>query len=103
MTPGQPVFTSTIYPSDIHIHPNFDLLTLANNIAVVEFYKTIDAKYTSYIAVGGIHDGTQDLYVRRGYDELTNKWKTPEITTRSTDDAYCTIGCFACRKVLRLL
>ncbi|KAJ2604369.1 hypothetical protein H4R99_001844, partial [Coemansia sp. RSA 1722] len=54
--------------SDIHIHPNYDPETLANNIAVVEFNKESVPEFSTYDYTGPYIYADTAL-VRRSYVE----------------------------------
>ncbi|KAJ2722915.1 hypothetical protein GGI07_002991 [Coemansia sp. Benny D115] len=60
----QPMFSVDIAAPDVHIHPDYDPSTFANNIAVVIFYDMPNDPYTSYI-VNDSFDSSDLLYVSR--------------------------------------
>ncbi|KAJ2553048.1 hypothetical protein EV175_003083 [Coemansia sp. RSA 1933] len=70
---------ATISPSNIHIHPEYDSTTFANNVAIVEFSFTSRGSWVNYIAVYESEWSTM-YYVRlRLYDPGTQNWYTPYI------------------------
>ncbi|KAJ2703926.1 hypothetical protein FB645_003692 [Coemansia sp. IMI 203386] len=61
---------------------------MANNIAVIEFNKSIEDTYISIVAFGR-SDDMKDVYFRRGYDQEAGDWATPQFYVTSKDAKDC--------------
>ncbi|KAJ2234941.1 hypothetical protein IWW45_002992, partial [Coemansia sp. RSA 485] len=77
-------FIWKISPSNIHIHPSFQISTLIYNLAVVEFNQNGDSSYQTFI-VGDKYDVKASSYVFRPYNTSSYSWDTPRITSQQDD------------------
>ncbi|KAJ2704585.1 hypothetical protein FB645_003151 [Coemansia sp. IMI 203386] len=74
--------------SDIHIHPNYDPETLANNIAVVEFNKEGVSEFSTYDYTGPYIYADTAL-VRRSYAGTGNIMYVPTVRNFSLSNTPC--------------
>ncbi|KAJ2464702.1 hypothetical protein GGI03_003077 [Coemansia sp. RSA 2337] len=72
---------SSIPAADIHVHPNFDPATYANNIAVVIFTMDQKRSWTNAVSVNR-DEWSNALFVRRYLDDVkAMKWRSPMINS----------------------
>ncbi|KAJ2403091.1 hypothetical protein GGI23_000230 [Coemansia sp. RSA 2559] len=84
-------FAVDLDPNDITIHPLYDPVNLANNIAVVQYNKDTTDAYHTFIETETII-GKSDVYTRWAFDQTTKNWTMPEISTQDSDDSDCAAG-----------
>ncbi|KAI8319782.1 hypothetical protein GQ54DRAFT_319659, partial [Martensiomyces pterosporus] len=78
-----------IDPTDIVVHPSYDSVTLANNIAIIQFNKDGRNPFENYIA-GNPGDWTDMVYVRRTLSDVAKmKWRVPTVYTQFSSDLAC--------------
>ncbi|KAJ2713187.1 hypothetical protein H4R19_002379, partial [Coemansia spiralis] len=88
---GTVVLQSALEPNDIHIHPDYDPATLANNIAVIKFNKDDTREYVSFVAVFPARS-VVDTYLRRTLGNVVNRWNAIEVHEQVGDSAGCDAG-----------
>ncbi|KAJ1769104.1 hypothetical protein LPJ74_004338 [Coemansia sp. RSA 1843] len=81
--------TASINPNDIHIHPQYDPVTLANNIAVAEYDFTDRGSWVNYIAVYRSEWSSQFYVRRRLIDASSQKWAGPFVNGYTGTSASC--------------
>ncbi|KAJ2102158.1 hypothetical protein GGI09_001374 [Coemansia sp. S100] len=85
---------SALYPVDnITIHPDYDALTLANNIAVIKFTSPTKSGIKGKMAAGT--SKWKELgYLRRTLSDVSKViWNEPTyLVTRQEEDASCSLG-----------
>ncbi|KAJ2088396.1 hypothetical protein IW138_004272 [Coemansia sp. RSA 986] len=90
-------FAVDLDPSDITIHPNYDPVSYANNIAVVQYNKDTTDNYFTYMEADP-YIGNIDVYTRWAFNQSLNDWTMPELSNESSDDS----GCAAAQCVMAL-
>ncbi|KAJ1646763.1 hypothetical protein J3B02_002094 [Coemansia erecta] len=87
---------STLSPSDITLHPDFNPNTFENNIAVIQFNKGTADKYIGYV-VTDRYLTDESAYVRRTLNPATGKWNDPVMTQmiKNQDDCSNFSGLYA--------
>ncbi|KAJ2213834.1 hypothetical protein EV179_003533 [Coemansia sp. RSA 487] len=84
-------FAVDLDPSDITIHPNYDPVSYANNIAVVQYNKDTTDNYFTYMEADP-YIGNIDVYTRWAFNQSLNDWTMPELSNESSDDSGCAAG-----------
>ncbi|KAJ1885753.1 hypothetical protein LPJ81_006836, partial [Coemansia sp. IMI 209127] len=79
-------FAVDLDPNDITIHPLYDPVTYANNIAVVQYnngttdtYHTLIETDTSVVNI--------NVYTRWAFDQTSNNWTMPQVSNQNSDDS----------------
>ncbi|KAJ2158397.1 hypothetical protein GGF46_003802 [Coemansia sp. RSA 552] len=87
---GLPTVRSSMELSDIHVHPDYDPDTLANNIAVVQFNKDDDTAlhYKSFIYLD-VEGRDQQTYVRRTLQRPDGEWRAAGIQNQIDNSPGC--------------
>ncbi|KAJ2597902.1 hypothetical protein GGF39_002854, partial [Coemansia sp. RSA 1721] len=87
---------STLSPSDITLHPNYNPSTYENNIAVIQFNKATTDGYIGYV-ITDRYLTEQSAYVRRTINPSTGKWNDPQMTQmiKNQDDCSKFSGLYA--------
>ncbi|KAI9501413.1 hypothetical protein BX070DRAFT_236891 [Coemansia spiralis] len=74
----------------IHIHPSFDINSLANDVAIVEYNFTDQGNWVNYIAVYS-EEWTDTLYVRRVLSDASSQsWRSPVFKVYDSNKSNCT-------------
>ncbi|KAJ2712638.1 hypothetical protein H4R19_002652 [Coemansia spiralis] len=76
---------------DIHTHPNYDPVTLANNIAIVEFNTGVTDQYDSLIVTNS-DLADPETYVRRTLANVVNRWAVAKVHDQTGAGSGCDAG-----------
>ncbi|KAJ1733738.1 hypothetical protein LPJ72_002714 [Coemansia sp. Benny D160-2] len=72
----------------ITIHPNYNQVTLENNIAIIEFNEDTDDDYISFVSTNDF-SAKIETYVRRNYNESKSEWDTPNVFNQYSEGDDC--------------
>ncbi|KAJ1893625.1 hypothetical protein LPJ81_005337, partial [Coemansia sp. IMI 209127] len=84
-------FAVDLDPNDITIHPNYNPVTYANNIAVVQYNNGTTDAYHTFIETQTFV-GVTDVYTRWAFNQTSNNWTMPQVSTQVSDDSDCASG-----------